>query len=186
MGAYVERIKFSAVLWFSAIWIVLVYAPALSLIWGGGWLAERGVKDFAGGLVVHVTAGVSALVIARMLAAAEGSPEITPLHHPGDHDRRSDAVGRLVRIHRRIRTGGGRRCRHGDGGDAYISRHCIDYLDGHRIAKHGKLSLVGIVTGMVAGLATITPAPVSSPAGALAGAGGIVCYWCVGLVKAEN
>ena len=84
IGAYVERIKFSAVLIFSAVWLILVYAPVCHWIWGGGWLADRGVKDFAGGLVVHVTAGISALVIAKVLGARRGFPrEITPPHHPG-------------------------------------------------------------------------------------------------------
>ena len=93
--------------------IVLVYAPVCHWIWGGGWLAERGVKDFAGGLVVHVTAGVSALVIARMLGGRRGFPEITAAPPRPDHDRRSDAVGRLVGFNG-IRTRR-RRCRHGEG-----------------------------------------------------------------------
>ncbi len=89
VGAYVERIKFGAVLWFSALWIALVYAPVAHWIWGGGWLgganfiAGSGVMDFAGGLVVHVTAGVSALVIALVLGGRTGFPgDVTPPHSP--------------------------------------------------------------------------------------------------------
>ena len=70
VGAYVERIKFAAVLLFSGLWLLLVYAPVAHWVWGGGWLAQRGVMDFAGGLVVHATAGVSALVVALMLGPA--------------------------------------------------------------------------------------------------------------------
>ena len=64
VGAYVERIKFSAVLWISGLWLLLVYAPVTHWIWGGGWLAQMGIQDFAGGLVVHLNCGVAALVIA--------------------------------------------------------------------------------------------------------------------------
>ena len=67
VGAYVERIKFSAVLLFSGLWLVVVYAPVTHWIWGGGWLAEMGILDYAGGLVVHLTAGISALVLAAAL-----------------------------------------------------------------------------------------------------------------------
>ena len=62
VGAFVERIKFSAVLMFSGLWLIVVYAPVAHWVWGGGWLAQRGVLDFAGGIVVHMTAGVSALI----------------------------------------------------------------------------------------------------------------------------
>jgi Amt family ammonium transporter len=67
IGAYVERIRFAAVLLISALWLLIVYAPVAHWVWGGGWLAKRGVMDFAGGIVVHVTGGVSALVIAWMI-----------------------------------------------------------------------------------------------------------------------
>ena len=74
VGAYVERIRFSAVLMISALWLVFVYAPVCNWVWGGGWLAEMGVMDFAGGLVVHATAGTSALVIVKMLGTRTGFP----------------------------------------------------------------------------------------------------------------
>lgn len=90
VGAFVERIKFSAVLWFTGIWVVVVYAPAAHWIWGGGglsdggWLGPVGVRDFAGGIVVHVTAGVSALVAAVVVGVRRGFPsELSPPHSPG-------------------------------------------------------------------------------------------------------
>ena len=84
VGAYVERVKFSAVLMISGIWLIVVYAPLCHWIWGGGWLAALGVMDFAGGLVVHASAGVSAFVIAALLGARRGFPhQIHPPHNPG-------------------------------------------------------------------------------------------------------
>ena len=83
VGAFVERIKFGAVMMISALWLLIVYVPVVHWVWGGGWLAEMGVIDFAGGIVVHITAGVSALVIAIMLGARTGHPErIPPPHAP--------------------------------------------------------------------------------------------------------
>ena len=74
VGAYPERMRFGAVLLFSGLWVLLVYVPVAHWVWGGGWLAELGVKDFAGGIVVHATAGVTALVIAMMLGRRRGFP----------------------------------------------------------------------------------------------------------------
>ena len=188
VGAYVERIKFSAVLWFSAIWIVLVYAPVCHWIWGGGWLAERGVKDFAGGLVVHVTAGVSALVIAKMLGGRRGFPrEITPPHHPG-----LTMIGAaMLWVGWFGFNAGSALAADGAAGMAMVVTHIsaatssITWMSIEWM-KHGKPSLVGIVTGMVAGLATITPgAGFVGPAGALVFGfvAAFICYWCVGFIK---
>ena len=83
IGAYVERIKFSAVLIFSALWLIIIYAPVTHWIWGGGWLAEQNIMDFAGGLVVHLTAGVSALVLAVILGRRKNFPDkISAPHNP--------------------------------------------------------------------------------------------------------
>jgi len=83
VGAYVERIRFAAVLLFSALWLLVVYAPVTHWVWGGGWLSDLGAMDFAGGIVVHVTAGVSALVIAKMLGPRDGFPDhVHPPHAP--------------------------------------------------------------------------------------------------------
>jgi len=188
IGAYVERIKFSAVLWFSAVWLVLVYAPVCHWIWGGGWLADRGVKDFAGGLVVHVTAGVSALVIAKMLGSRRGFPrEITPPHHPG-----LTMIGAaMLWVGWFGFNAGSALAADGSAGMAMVVTHisaatasivwmCIEWV------KHGRPSLIGIVTGMVAGLATITPASgFVGPGGALVFGflAGFVCYWCVNFIK---
>lgn len=188
VGAYVERIKFSTILWFSAVWIVFVYAPVCHWIWGGGWLADRGVKDFAGGLVVHVTAGVSALVIAKMLGARRGYPrEITPPHHPG-----LTMIGAaMLWVGWFGFNAGSALAADGAAGMAMLVTHIsaataslvwmsIEWM------KHGKPSLVGIVTGMVAGLATITPgAGFVGPIGGLVYGliAGCVCYWCVGFIK---
>ena len=76
IGAYVERIKFSAVLLFSGLWLIVVYAPVAHWVWGGGWLAAMGAKDYAGGIVVHTTAGVSALIVAMALGKREGFPHM--------------------------------------------------------------------------------------------------------------
>jgi len=83
IGAYVERIRFPAVLLISALWLLIVYVPVAHWVWGGGWLMARGVMDYAGGIVVHVTAGVSALVIAAMLGPRRDFPHgIQPPHAP--------------------------------------------------------------------------------------------------------
>ncbi|MEL7429860.1 MAG: ammonia channel protein, partial [Pseudomonadota bacterium] len=83
VGAFVERIKFGAVMMISGLWLLLVYAPVVHWVWGGGWLAGMGVIDFAGGIVVHVTAGVSAAVIAVILGSRKGFPSrVLPPHAP--------------------------------------------------------------------------------------------------------
>ena len=82
IGAYVERIRYSAALLISGLWLLVVYVPVTHWIWGGGWLAVKGTMDYAGGLVVHLTAGISALVIAWRLGPREGFPRINPPHAP--------------------------------------------------------------------------------------------------------
>jgi Amt family ammonium transporter len=84
IGAVVERVKFAGLLAFCAGWVVLVYAPVCHWIWGGGWMATLGVKDYAGGLVVHATAGVSALLLARAVGGEAGVPELAPVFCKGD------------------------------------------------------------------------------------------------------
>ncbi|MEY3552540.1 MAG: hypothetical protein RL735_888, partial [Pseudomonadota bacterium] len=84
VGAFPERIRFAPVLAFSGLWMLLVYVPVAHWVWGGGWLQTRGIMDFAGGLVVHATAGTSALVVAAMLGPRDGFPkELRPPHNPG-------------------------------------------------------------------------------------------------------
>ncbi|GAB4240068.1 MAG: ammonium transporter [Methyloligellaceae bacterium] len=188
VGAYVERIKFSAVLLFSGLWLLIVYAPVTHWVWGGGWLAGLGVLDFAGGIVVHVTAGVSALVIAAMLGARQGFPkEVKPPHAPW-----------LVMVGASMLwvgwfgfNAGSALAAGADAAMAMLVTHlsaAVASLVWVAIewSKYGKPSLVGLVTGTIAGLATITPA--SGFVGPLGGiclglAGGLLCYFAVDLVK---
>ena len=188
VGAYVERIKFSAVILFSLIWSIVVYAPVAHWVWGGGWLAEMGIQDFAGGLVVHMTCGISALVIAAMLGSRKGFPnEIQRPHNPG-----------LVMIGAAMLwvgwygfNAGSALAADGNAGMALTVTHIsaataaltwmlIEWLG------HGKPTLVGIATGTIAGLATITPASgFVGPVGALfiGIAAGVVCFYMCGVVK---
>jgi len=190
VGAYPERIKFSAVLVFSGLWLLLVYAPVAHWVWGGGWLAKKGALDFAGGLVVHTTAGTSALVLAYVLGPRKGFPsELRPPHNPG----MAMMGAAMLWVGWFGFNAGSALAANGDAGMAMTVTHIsaataslvwmsIEWI------KFGRPSLVGIVTGMVAGLATITPASgFVGPAGALAigVASGIVCFYCVSLVKAR-
>ena len=188
VGAYVERIKFSAVLLFSGLWLVIVYAPVTHWIWGGGWLSEMGILDYAGGLVVHLTAGISALVLAAALGPRKGFPDqVDPPHSPA-----------LVMIGASMLwvgwfgfNAGSALAANEDAGMAMLVTHVsaasaslvwmfIDWL------KFGKPTLVGLVTGTIAGLASITPASgFVGPLGALiiGGSAGVICYVLVSFVK---
>jgi Amt family ammonium transporter len=188
VGAYVERIKFGAVLLFSSLWLLVVYAPVAHWVWGGGWLFERGVLDFAGGIVVHVTAGVSALVVAWQLGFRPGFPEqIRPPHAPW-----LVMVGASMLWVGWFGFNAGSALAAGSGaGMAMLVTHLsaavaslvwmvIEWL------KYGKPSVVGFVTGTIAGLATITPASgYVGPAGGicLGLAGGVLCYLAVQFVR---
>ncbi len=188
VGAYPERIKFGAVMLFSGLWLIIVYAPVTHWIWGGGWLGEIGVLDFAGGLVVHLTAGISALVIASALGGRRGFPnELRPPHNPG-----MTMIGAsMLWVGWFGFNAGSALAANGDAGMAMAVTH-ISAATASLVwltiewVKYGKPSLIGIVTGMVAGLATITPASgFVGPGGALVIglAGGTVCYYMVGLIK---
>ena len=188
VGAYPERMRFAPVLLISGLWLLLVYVPVCHWVWGGGWLAGMGVLDFAGGLVVHATAGVSALVIALLLGSRRGFPsELQPPHSP-----MLTMVGAaMLWVGWYGFNAGSALAANGNAGMAMVVTHtsaaaasltwmAIEWI------KFGKPSLVGIVTGMVAGLATITPAsgfvgPVGSLVyGVLAG---LICYFAVSYVK---
>ena len=190
VGAYVERIKFSAVLLFSGLWLIAVYAPVTHWIWGGGWLAEKGILDYAGGLVVHLTAGISALVLAAALGPRKGFPnQIDPPHNPA-----------LVMIGASMLwvgwfgfNAGSALAANEDAGMAMLVTHIsaataslvwmtIDWI------KFGKPTLIGLVTGTIAGLASITPASgfVGPIGGLVIGlSAGIVCYILVSFVKSS-
>ena len=190
VGAYVERIKFSAVLLFSGLWLIAVYAPVTHWIWGGGWLAERGILDYAGGLVVHLTAGISALVLAAALGPRKGFPDqVDPPHNPA-----------LVMIGASMLwvgwfgfNAGSALAANEDAGMAMLVTHisagtaslvwmAIDWI------KFGKPTLIGLVTGTIAGLASITPASgfVGPIGGLVIGfSAGIICYILVSFVKSS-
>ena len=188
VGAFVERMKFSAVVLFTVLWLILVYAPATHWVWGGGWLTKMGVFDFAGGLVVHTTAGISALVIAYSLGSRKDFPKnFNPPHSPvlamigacmlwvgwfgfnaGSALAANESAGMAMLV------------THISAATATITWMFIDWI------KNGKPGLVGMITGMIAGLATITPASgFVGPMGAiiLGILAGSICYYCVGFVK---
>ena len=191
VGAYVERIGFGFVLLFSALWMLLIYAPVTHWIWGGGFLSdggifgETGVKDFAGGIVVHETAGIAALVLAVMLGARKN--QTTPPHNPG-----YVMIGASMLWVGWFGFNGGSQLA-ADGGAAmaltvtHISAATASLTwAAWEWVKYGKASLVGLVTGTIAGLASITPAsgfvgPVEALIiGAVAG---ILCQEAVNLIR---
>jgi Amt family ammonium transporter len=188
VGAYVERIRFGAVLLFSGLWLLAVYAPVAHWIWGGGWLNQRGVMDFAGGLVVHATAGVSALILAVLLGRRDGFPrELHPPHNPG-----ITMMGAgMLWVGWYGFNGGSALAADSSAALAIVATHTSASTAGLVWAllerlRFGRASMVGVVTGVVAGLATITPASgFVSPLGALAlgAAGSVVCFGAVELVK---
>lgn len=188
VGAYPERIRFSAVVLISGLWLMLVYVPVCHWVWGEGWLMKRSVMDFAGGLVVHATAGTSALVIAKMLGPRDGFPkELRPPHNPG---MAMTGAGMLW-VGWYGFNGGSALTADGAAGMAIAATHLsaataglvwmgIEYF------RFGRASMIGAVTGVIAGLATVTPASgFVGPMGALilGAAGSIVCFVAVDLVK---
>jgi len=188
VGAFVERIKFSAMLWFVAIWSVVVYAPITHWVWGGGWLAEMGVRDFAGGIVVHLSCGVSALVCAFLVGRRTGFPKtMMPPHSPG-----MCFIGAaMLWVGWFGFNAGSAGAADGAAAMAMTVTHIAAAVAaltwmGIEIVRYGKPTLIGIVTGMVAGLATITPASgFVGPTGALilGLAAGAICYWVTFTMK---
>ncbi|HIG68133.1 MAG TPA: ammonium transporter [Porticoccaceae bacterium] len=188
VGAFAERIRFSAMLLFSGLWLVLVYAPITHWVWGGGWLGEMGLLDFAGGTVVHITAGVGALVAALVLGNRKGFPrQAMP-----PHNLTMTVTGAgMLWVGWFGFNGGSALAANGDAGMAMLVTH-ISAAAGSLAwmmmewTRHGKPSVLGIVTGMVAGLGTITPASgFVGPAGALAigFSAGIICYYATQAIK---
>ena len=191
IGAYVERVGFAFVLLFSALWMLVVYAPVAHWVWGGGMLSDggilgaEGVRDFAGGIVVHETAGLAALLVAWVMGPRQN--RTTPPHNPG-----------MVMIGVGMRwvgwfgfNGGSALAANGQAAMAITVTHLsaaaasLTWILWERI-KFGRSSLVGLVTGAVAGLASITPASgYVGPVAALVigGVAGILCQEAVVLVK---
>ena len=160
VGAFAERMRFSAMLLFSALWLVAVYSPITHWVWGGGWLGEMGLLDFAGGTVVHITAGVGALVAALVLGNRKGFPQ----QAMPPHNLTMTVTGAgMLWVGWFGFNGGSALAANGDAGMAMLVTH-ISAAAGSLAwmtmewVKHGKPSVLGIVTGMVAGLGTITPA----------------------------
>ncbi|MGD9501804.1 MAG: ammonium transporter [Methyloceanibacter sp.] len=188
VGAFVERMRFGAVMLFSLLWLFLVYVPVAHWVWGGGWLAAMGVRDFAGGLVVHLTAGVTALVLAVLLGPRLGFPdEVRPPHAPW----MTMAGACMLWVGWFGFNAGSALTAGADAGMAMTVTH-ISAATATLVWiatewwKFGKPSLVGAVTGAVAGLATITPASgyVGPGAALVIGlVGGTICYFMVGLIK---
>ena len=189
VGGFAERIKFSAVLLFTLLWVTLVYAPVCHWVWGsGGWLAERGFMDFAGGSVVHINAGVAALVAAIVLGKRTGFPK-TPM--PPHNLAMTVAGACMLWVGWFGFNAGSAVASDGNAGMAMLVTHIgaaagsLAWMFSEWL-KHGKPSVLGIVTGMVAGLGTITPASgFVGPVGALVIGivAGIVCFWATHVIK---
>ncbi|MDP6916567.1 MAG: ammonium transporter [SAR86 cluster bacterium] len=188
VGAFAERMKFSAMCLFSALWLTLVYFPACHMVWGGGLLAQWGVIDFAGGLVVHLTCGVGALVAALVLGKRKGFPG-SPMP---PHNRSLVVMGAaMLWVGWFGFNAGSAVAASTDAGMAMLVTHISAALGALtwmalEWIKQGKPTVVGIATGMVAGLATITPAAGTvGPEGALLIGllAGAVCYYATQAVK---
>ncbi len=188
VGGFAERMRFSAVVLFSALWLLGVYVPVCHWVWGGGWLGDLGFMDFAGGAVVHITAGVAALVAALTLGRREGFPE-RPLP---PHNMTMTVTGAgMLWVGWFGFNGGSALAANGDAAMAMLVTHIsaataaftwlsIEWL------KYGKPSALGAVTGMVAGLGTITPASgFVGPGGALIIGllAGCICFMATNFFK---
>lgn len=182
IGAFAERMKFSAVLWFTGLWMILIYAPVCHWVWGGGWLGEMGALDFAGGTVVHINAGIAGLVAAIVLGKRTGYPSTPMMPHSltlslvgasmlwvgwfgfnaGSELAADGAAGMALAVTQIAAAA------------ATLAWMFIEWI------KHGKPSVLGGITGAVAGLVAITPASgFVGPMGAIAigVASGIVCFY---------
>jgi Amt family ammonium transporter len=188
VGGFAERMKFSAVLWFTALWLIFVYAPVCHWVWGNGWLQELGFKDFAGGAVVHINAGIGAIVAAIILGKRRGFPET---HMPPHNMTLTVAGASMLWVGWFGFNAGSALASNGSAGMAMVVTHIsasagsLAWMACEWI-KHGKPSVLGIVTGMVAGLGTITPASgFVGPVGALIIGllAGVVCYFATQFIK---
>ena len=188
VGGFAERMRFSAMLIFSSLWLVLVYAPICHWVWGGGWLGNMGLQDFAGGSVVHITAGVAALIAATSMGGRRGfgSTAMPP------HNLTMTVTGAgMLWVGWFGFNAGSAVAADSSAAMAMLVTHLsaacgslawmtMEWL------RHGKPSVLGIVTGMVAGLGTITPASGSvGPAGAvvIGLSAGVICYFATITLK---
>lgn len=187
-GAFAERMRFAAVLWFSALWLILVYAPVAHWVWGGGWLAKLGVMDYAGGIVVHVNAGMAALVCALVLGRRRGFPQVAM----PPHSLPLAACGAgMLWVGWFGFNAGSALAANGSAAMAMLTTHLgasagalawmiVEWR------RYGKPSMLGVLTGMVAGLGTITPASgFVGPLGAvvIGLTAGVVCFTATQYLK---
>ena len=188
VGAFVERMRFSSVLWFTAGWSLLVYAPVAHWIWGGGWLGQMGLLDYAGGTVVHVTAGTGALVAAMVLGPRQGFPHATK---PPHSTVLALVGGAMLWVGWFGFNGGSALAANGDATMAIVATQTAASVGalvwmGLEWIRDGKPTVVGAVLGMIAGLAIVTPASgFVGPGGALVMGviGGVACFTAMGIIK---
>jgi Amt family ammonium transporter len=190
IGAYAERVRFSGMLLFSLLWLLLVYCPIAHWVWGDGWLQKMGVMDFAGGLVVHLNAGMAALVCALVLGKRKGFPDTAM----PPHNMTMTVTGAcMLWVGWFGFNAGSALAADGSAGMAMLVTHigaatgALAWLVCESV-RYGKPSVLGIVTGMVAGLGTITPASgFVGPLGALAigGAAGVICFFATSYLKRQ-
>jgi Amt family ammonium transporter len=190
IGAFVERIKFSAMLIFISLWMLIVYVPVTHWVWGGGILSSWGTMDFAGGIVVHATAGTAALITALTLGKRRGFPKsITPPHSPI-----LTMIGAaMLWVGWFGFNAGSALGANGGAGMAMLVTHISASMAALvwmfiEWKRFGKPSLIGVVTGMVAGLSTVTPASgyIGIPGGLILGfSGGLLCYLAVDYIRGK-
>ena len=188
VGAFAERMRFSAMMLFSGLWLIAVYAPITHWVWGGGWLGEMGLLDFAGGTVVHMTAGVGALVAAMVIGNRTGFPDQAM---PPHNLTMSITGAGMLWVGWFGFNAGSALAANGDAGMAMLVTH-ISAAAGAMAwmlmewIRFGKPSALGAITGMVAGLGTITPASgFVGPGGALiiGLSAGVLCYYATQTIK---
>ncbi len=188
IGGFAERIRFAAVLGFTALWLLLVYVPVAHWVWGGGWLARLGVMDFAGGIVVHVNAGVAALVAALVVGRRRGFPQVAM----PPHSLPLTVLGAgMLWVGWFGFNGGSALAANGSAGMAILVTHvgaaagALAWMT-MEWWRFDKPSMLGIITGMVAGLGTITPASgFVGPLGAvvIGSVAGVVCFLATQFLK---
>ena len=188
IGGFAERMRFSAVLLFTALWLLAVYVPIAHWVWGGGWLAKLGVMDFAGGIVVHVSAGVAALVCALVMGPRRGFPQTAM----PPHSLPIAVTGAgMLWVGWFGFNAGSALAANGSAGMAMVTTHmgasagALAWMIAEW-TRYGKPSMLGVATGMVAGLGTITPASgFVGPMGAVAigAAAGTLCFFATQFLK---
>jgi Amt family ammonium transporter len=188
IGAYAERVRFGGMMLFSVLWLLIVYCPIAHWVWGDGWLMKRGLMDFAGGTVVHLNAGVAALVCALVLGRRRGFPDTAM----PPHNMTMTVTGAcMLWVGWFGFNAGSALAADGAAGMAMLVTHIGAAMGAFawivcEWMRYGKPSALGIVTGMVAGLGTITPASgFVGPIGALiiGGAAGIACFFATSYMK---